>query len=134
MKPYRGIVKGNTVILEETPEGAEGAEAVVLLKVSEKEDEAIVQRQKAMLQKGFPMGKLLYKKREELHRGGNRLLDTRKGGSLSRRIPVWLAAAQSVSGAKPALVGFFLDLQLVFYSAHAGDLRRQFLGACLLIG
>jgi hypothetical protein len=25
MKPYRGIVKGNTVILEETPEGAEGS-------------------------------------------------------------------------------------------------------------
>jgi len=70
MKSYRGIIKGNTVILEETPEGAEGAEAVVLLKVSEKEDQAIIQRQKTMLQKGFPMGKLLYKKREELHRGG----------------------------------------------------------------
>ena len=40
---------------------------------------------------------------------------------------------QSVSGAKPVLVGF-LDLQMVFYSAHAGDLHRQFLGACLLIG
>jgi hypothetical protein len=70
MKSYRGIIKGNTVILEETPEGAEGAEAVVLLKVSEKEDQAIIQRQKTMLQKGFPMGKLRYKKREELHRGG----------------------------------------------------------------
>jgi hypothetical protein len=56
--------------LEETPEGAEGAEAVVLLKVSEKEDQVIIQRQKAMLQKGFPMGKLRYKKREELHRDG----------------------------------------------------------------
>jgi hypothetical protein len=70
MKSYRGIIKGNTVILEETPEGAEGAEAVVLLKVSEKEDQAIIQRQKTMLQNGFPMGKLRYKKREELHRGG----------------------------------------------------------------
>jgi len=67
MKSYRGVIKGNTVILEETPEGAEGAEAVVLLKVSEKEDQAIIQRQKALLQKGFPMGKLRYKKREELH-------------------------------------------------------------------
>ena len=70
MKPYRGIVKGNTVILEETPDGAEGAEAIVLLKVSEEEDREIVRRQKAMLQKGFAMGKLRYKKREELHRGG----------------------------------------------------------------
>ena len=42
----------------------------MLLKVSEKEDQAIIQRQKAMLQRGFPTGKLLYKKREELHCGG----------------------------------------------------------------
>ena len=70
MKPYRGVIRGNTVVLEETPEGAEGAEAIVLLKVSEKDDQVIIQRQKAMLQKGFAMGKLLYKKREELHRGG----------------------------------------------------------------
>ena len=63
---------------------------------------------------------------------GHAQIVARKGGS--RRIPVRLAAAQSVSGAKPALVGFFLDLQMVFYSAHAGDLHRQFLGACLLIG
>jgi hypothetical protein len=69
MKPYRGIVRGNTVILEETPEGAEGAEAIVLLKVSAEEDREIIQRQKAMLKRGFPMGKLLYRKREELHRG-----------------------------------------------------------------
>ena len=57
------------MILEETPDGAEGAEAIVLLRVSEKEDREIVQRQNAMLQKGFPMGKLLYKKREELDYG-----------------------------------------------------------------
>ena len=69
MKSYRGVVRGNTVILEETPEGAEGAEAIVLLKVSEEEDLEIVRRQKAMLQRGFPMGNLLYKQREELHRG-----------------------------------------------------------------
>lgn len=55
------------MILEETPEGAQGAEAVVLLKVSEKEDQAIIQRQKTMLQKGFAMGKLRYKRRQDLH-------------------------------------------------------------------
>jgi hypothetical protein len=41
----------------------------VLLKVREEEDQAIIQHQKAILQKGFPMGKLRYKKREDLHRG-----------------------------------------------------------------
>lgn len=70
MKSYRGVIRGNSVILEEVPEGAEGAEAIVLLKVPEEEDQVIIQRQKAMLQKGFAMGKLRYKKREELHRGG----------------------------------------------------------------
>jgi hypothetical protein len=69
MKSYRGVIRGNTVILEEVPEGAEGAEAIVLLKVPEEEDQAIIQRQKALLQKGFAMGKLRYKKREDLHRG-----------------------------------------------------------------
>lgn len=70
MKSYRGVIRGNSVILEEVPEGAEGAEAIVLLKVPEEEDQVIIQRQKAMLQKGFAMGKLRYKKREDLHRGG----------------------------------------------------------------
>ena len=42
----------------------------MLLKVPEEEDQVIIQRQKAMLQKGFAMGKLRYKKREDLHRGG----------------------------------------------------------------
>jgi len=60
MKAYRGIVRGNSVILEEAPEGAEGAEAIVLLKVSEDEEREIMLRQKAMLQRGFAMGKLTY--------------------------------------------------------------------------
>jgi hypothetical protein len=69
VRTYKGIVRGNTVILEDTPEGAEGAEAIVLLKVSEEEDLEIIKRQKAMLEKGFSMGKMRYKKRDELHRG-----------------------------------------------------------------
>ena len=67
MKTYRGVVKGNTVILEERPEGAEGAEALVLIKSSEDDEQEIVRRQKVMLQAGFSMGKLLYKERGELH-------------------------------------------------------------------
>ena len=67
MKVYRGIVKGNTVILEEKPDVEEGSEALVLVKASEDEDKEIIRRQKAMLEKGFEMGKLLYKDRGELH-------------------------------------------------------------------
>lgn len=67
MKTYRGIVKGNTVILEEKPDVEEGSEALVLVKASEDEEKEIVQREKAMLEKGFEMGKLLYKDRGELH-------------------------------------------------------------------
>ena len=67
MKTYRGIIKGNTVILEEKPDVEEGSEALVLVKASEDEDKEIVRRQKAMLEKGFEMGKLLYKDRGELH-------------------------------------------------------------------
>jgi hypothetical protein len=67
MKAYRGIVKGNTVILEEKPDVEDGSEVIVLVKASENEDKEIVRRQKAMLEKGFGMGKLIYKERGELH-------------------------------------------------------------------
>lgn len=67
MKTYRGIVKGKTVVLEEKPDVEDGTEALVLIKVSEDEEQEIVWRQKAMLEKGFSMGKLLYKKRGKLH-------------------------------------------------------------------
>lgn len=67
MKAYRGIVKGNTVVLQEELDVEDGAEAFVLVKASENEENEIVQRQRAMLEKGFAMGKLLYKERGELH-------------------------------------------------------------------
>lgn len=70
MKTYRGIVKGNTVVLEEKLDVEDGSEALVLVKASEDEEKEIVQRQKAMLEKGFEMGKLLYKERGELHGRG----------------------------------------------------------------
>lgn len=70
MKTYRGIVKGNTVILEQKPDVQEGTEAVVLIQATEDEEQEIVRRQKAMLAQGFAMGKLLYKKREELYERG----------------------------------------------------------------
>jgi len=67
VKTYRGIVKGNTVIVEQKLDVEDGTEALVLVKASEEEDREIVGRQKAMLRKGFPMGKLRYKERGELH-------------------------------------------------------------------
>lgn len=67
MKTYRGIVKGNTVVLEQRPDVEDGTEALVLVKASEDEEKEIVQRQKAMLKEGFEMGKLLYRERGELH-------------------------------------------------------------------
>lgn len=70
MKTYRGILKGNTVILEQEPDVQEGTEVLVLIQATEDEEQEIVRRQKAMLEKGFAMGKLLYKKREELYERG----------------------------------------------------------------
>jgi hypothetical protein len=70
MKTYRGIVKGNTVILEQEPDVQEGAEVLVLIQATEDEEQEIVRRQKAMLEKGFAMGKLLSQERGELHERG----------------------------------------------------------------
>jgi hypothetical protein len=67
MKTYRGIVKGNTVILEQEPEVQEGTEAIVLIQTTEEDEQEIMQRQKALLERGFAMGKLFYKERGELH-------------------------------------------------------------------
>ena len=67
MKTYKGIVKGNTIILDHEPNVQEGTEALVVIQATEDEEQEIVRRQKAMLAKGFAMGKLRYKKREELY-------------------------------------------------------------------
>jgi hypothetical protein len=70
MKTYKGIVKGDTVVLKEKPDVEDGTEALVLVKATEAEEQEIISRQKALLETGFAMGKLRYKKREELHEGG----------------------------------------------------------------
>ena len=49
MKTYRGIVRGNTVVLNEKPDVEDGTEVVVLVKASEDEEREIISRQKAML-------------------------------------------------------------------------------------
>lgn len=70
MKTYKGIVKGNTVVLKDKLDVAVGTKALVLVKATEEEEQDIVNRQKAMLETGFAMGKLRYRKREELHECG----------------------------------------------------------------
>lgn len=70
MKTYKGIFRGSTVVLEQKPDVEDGTEALVLVKAPEDEEKRIVERQKAMLERGFPMGKLRYKNRGELRARG----------------------------------------------------------------
>lgn len=67
MKTYKGIVKGNTVVLKDKLDVADGTEALVLVKATEEEEQDIFNRQKAMLDAGFAMGQLLYRRREKLY-------------------------------------------------------------------
>ncbi len=65
MQTYKGIFRGHTVILEQAPDVQDGTEALVLVKAPEEEE-----RQKALLERGFSMGKLRDKSRGELHARG----------------------------------------------------------------
>ncbi len=56
MKTYKGIVKGNTVVLQDKLDVADGTEALVLVKAAEAEEQEIISRQKAMLETGFRWG------------------------------------------------------------------------------
>jgi hypothetical protein len=68
MKVYKGIVKGNTVILEETPDLPDETPALVEIKPLDKaRDEEIARQQIALLKKAPRVGKLLYKKREDIY-------------------------------------------------------------------
>jgi hypothetical protein len=68
MKTYRGIVKGNTIVLKEKPELPENCPALVEIKpLDQARDEAITRRQLALLKNPHKGGKLLYRRREELY-------------------------------------------------------------------
>ena len=68
MKAYRGIVKGNTVILEETPDLPDECQALVEIKPLDRaRDEEIARQQIALLRKAPRVGKLLYKRRDEIY-------------------------------------------------------------------
>jgi len=68
MKVYKGIVKGNTVILEEKPDLPDECPALVEIKpIDQARDEEISRRQIALLKNPHKGGKLLYRRREELY-------------------------------------------------------------------
>ena len=71
MKVYRGIVKGNTVILDEKPDLPDETPALVEIKPLEQaRDDEISRRQIALLKKPHKGGKLLYRRREDLYERG----------------------------------------------------------------
>jgi hypothetical protein len=68
VKTYRGIVKGNTVVLEENPGLPDECPALVEIKPLDRtRDEEIARQQLELLHNAPRVGKLLYKKREELY-------------------------------------------------------------------
>jgi hypothetical protein len=72
----KGIVKGNTISLDEKPDLPEECRVLVEIKpVDEARDEEIARRHIALLKKAPRVGKLLYKKREELYDRELRLID-----------------------------------------------------------
>jgi hypothetical protein len=66
MKSFKGIVKGNTVILTEKTDLPDDTEALVFIQPLT-EEESVIQEQLEILEKGFNMGGITYKSREELH-------------------------------------------------------------------
>ena len=68
MKVYRGVVKGNTVVLEERPDLPDECQALVEIKPLDRaRDEEIARQQIELLHKAPKVGKSIYKKREELY-------------------------------------------------------------------
>jgi hypothetical protein len=68
MKVYRGIVKGNTILLEEKPDLPDDSLALVEIKpLDTARDEEITRQQIALLKNPHNGGKLLYRRREEFY-------------------------------------------------------------------
>jgi hypothetical protein len=68
MKVHRGVVKGNTIVLDERPDLPEDCAALVEIKPLDRaRDEEIAKRQLALLRRAPRVGKLRYKRREELY-------------------------------------------------------------------
>ncbi|MBI2986490.1 MAG: hypothetical protein HYY45_06965 [Deltaproteobacteria bacterium] len=71
MKTYRGVVRGNTVILEEKPDLPDECQALVEIKPLDRaRDEEIARQQIELLKNPHKGGRLLYRRREELYDRG----------------------------------------------------------------
>ncbi|MEW6245302.1 MAG: hypothetical protein AB1555_01170 [Nitrospirota bacterium] len=69
MKTYKGVVKGNTVVLDEKPDLPAECPALVEIKPLDQatRDEEITRHQLELLKRPHKGGKLLYRRREELY-------------------------------------------------------------------
>jgi len=68
MRVYKGVVKGNTIVLEETPDLPDECSALVEIKpLDQVRDKEIAERQIRLLKNPHKGGKLLYGRREELY-------------------------------------------------------------------
>jgi hypothetical protein len=68
MRAYKGLVNGNTIVLEEDPGLPSGYKTLVLLKpLSKDAQEETVKRQLELLKQGFDMGRVLVRSREEIY-------------------------------------------------------------------
>lgn len=77
MRVYKGIVKGNTVILEEKPDLPDECPALVEIKpLDQARDEEISRRQIELLRKAPRVGKLLTRSARSFMTGELRLIDT----------------------------------------------------------
>lgn len=68
MKVYRGIVKGNTILLEEKPDLPDECQALVEIQPLDRaQDEEIARQHIELLKNPHKGGRLLYRRREELY-------------------------------------------------------------------
>jgi len=68
MKVYHGIVKGKTIVLDEQPDLPEDCAALLEIRPLDRtRDEEIARQQVALLRQAPRVGRLLYRKREELY-------------------------------------------------------------------
>ncbi len=67
MNTYKGVIKGNTIILEERVDLPEGIRAQVIIKPIKPTTKGGIRKQVKLMEEAPRVGRLLYKTREELH-------------------------------------------------------------------